>query len=264
MNVDRPLAGRTVLVTRPEDRGQDLVARLEALGARVLVRPTIALEPASDSELARRALREVDRYDLMIFTSAAGVDFFSDLLCGEGTRARRPRATIAAVGPGTARALRDAGLTPDLVAKDPSAEGLAELLGELDLRGKRVLVVRPEVAREVLPEALRRVGAEVDAVPFYRTVTAPGTAQTAAEVSRGGIDAVVFTSPSTFHRLLEAAGSGREALVLALRQTTRIAIGPVTADALRDAGLPAHAVAGSPASQAIADALVHALRPESR
>jgi len=257
---ERPLSGRSVLLPRPKEKRDDLVCRLEALGARVSVRPTIAFEPPSDPEPARRAIREIERYDLLVFTSARGVACFLDLARTEGVDPGRRRRTVAAVGPATASALREAGITVDLVATDSRAEGLAAALSGLEVRGRQILLVRPEVARDVLPEALRERGARVDAVPFYRTVPAASASQTALELERGSYDAVVFTAPSTLRALLAGAPAGREAVLRGLARVARVAIGPVTAEALAEAGVPAHAVADSPAAESIAEALVRVLR----
>jgi len=255
-----PLQGRRVLLPRPEEKGDDLVRRLEALGARVVVRPAIAFERPGDPEAARRAIRGIAGYDWMVFTSERGVSCFVELAREEGIDLGRRRGKVAAIGPSTARALRDAGLAADLEATDSRAEGLADLLLGAGVRGRRVLVVRPETARDVVPEALRRNGARVDAVAFYRTVAAPTVGDAAVEIAEGGFDAVVFTAPSTLRSLLAAAAPSREAMIRGLRSTARVAIGPVTAGALEEAGIPADAVAGSPTPEAIAEALIRALR----
>lgn len=260
MTEERPLAGRTVLVTRPEDRGRELVSRLQSLGARATLHPTIAVGPPSDPEPARAAVERLDGYDLIVFTSARGVQFFLENLraSGEGARSRL-RASIAAIGPATAAALREAGLAQDIVAQDSRAEGLADLLKEERVSGHQVLLVQPESARDLLPQALRNARARVDAVPFYRTAAAPGVGEVAEEIARGRFDAIVFTSPSTFHCLLGAAGASRDALVWGLRRSARIAIGPFTAAALESADLPATAVASSPSNHGIIDALLRVL-----
>ncbi len=253
------LAGRTVLVTRPEERERELVAHLAALGARVLDRPAITFEPAADPAPARRAVRELSTYDLLVFTSPTGVRFFVDRLRVERIEAR-PRACVAAVGPGTARALREAGMPPDLVASDPRAEGLAELLRRCGLAPGRALVVRPEVASEVVPSALEAMGAHVDAVAFYRTVAAPGAADAALALAEGIVDATVFGSPSAARALVAATEGAGAAAIAGLRRSARVAIGPVTAAALESLGIPAAAVAAAPTSDGIARAVEQALR----
>ena len=118
--------------------------------------------------------------------------------------------------------------------------------------------MRPEESRKVLGEALVAMGADLDAVVFYRTVPAPGCDGLARSAERGEFDAVVFTSPSTLRCLLEAAGERREALLGALRSMVRVAIGQVTGRALSDAGIPPSEIARSPTDGEIAAALERA------
>jgi aminomethyltransferase len=243
------LAGVTVLLTRPAGRGAALARALAACGARVEARPTIAFAPPSDPRPAARLRGALARYAWVVFTSPAGVRFFTAL----HGRLDRPGPSVAAIGAGTARELERHGMPAELIAADRRSEGLADELGGRIVAGQRVLVVRPQTARPVLAEALARRGARVDAVAFYRTVAAPGVATIAADVVAGRYAVVVFTSPSTLRRLLDAAGpAGRGALVEALARTRVVAIGPVTAHALRAAELPVHATASEPSDDGLA------------
>jgi uroporphyrinogen-III synthase len=123
--------------------------------------------------------------------------------------------------------------------------------------GERVLVVRPETARDVLAEALVSAGLRVEAVAFYRTVAAEDVPDTARRLASGRFDAAVFTSPSTFHRLRDA-GEAMPGFAAALAALRRVAIGRVTASALTSAGLPAAAVADSPSDEGLVAALLRA------
>jgi uroporphyrinogen III methyltransferase/synthase len=164
---------------------------------------------------------------------------------------------IAAIGPGTGRALVEQGARPALVARDSRGEGLAAALGEQVREGQRALLVRPERARQVVPEALRGLGVEVDAVACYRTVAAPGSHEVAAQVLRGAYDLVVFTSPSTFLHLVTSAGpEEREAILSALCGMKIVAIGEITAGSIRKAGLRVGAVAGRPSEDGIVQAVL--------
>jgi uroporphyrinogen-III synthase len=254
--LDRPLYDRTVLLTRPAERSDGLTRKLEALGARVEARPTIALELPSDADPARRALMSLSTYDWVIFTSPSGVRFF--LLLAQRALGRMPKLdnAVAAIGPSTARALRVAGINPQVVAEGSSAEGLAEALGGRIKQEQHVLLVRPEVAREVLPSALRSGGAMVDTVAFYRNVAAADVPDIARDVRREVFDVVVFTSPSTAHRLLEGATEAGIDLGDALRKVKVVAIGEVTGRALRDAGITVGAVASRPSDDAIVEAII--------
>ena len=253
----RPLEGRRVLVTRPAARCRDLALRIEALGARLALRPTIAFEPPSDPSAYRTAIERIDRYDLIVFTSATGVRRFVKGLESRGQTPANLGSRIAAIGPGTASALREFGLNPDRIATDSRSEGLAAALREDLVAGAHVLCVLPESGRDLLPEALRELGAIVDSPAFYRTVEAKEAAEIAADIVRGEYDAVVFTSPSSLACLLAAGRAGVVSLRLGLGLTRIVTIGPVTAAAVEAAGLTVAAVAESPSAEGIVGALLH-------
>jgi uroporphyrinogen-III synthase len=253
---ERPLSGRRVLLTRPAGRGDALAVRLRELGARVAQRPTIALVPPRDAAPARRALARLERYDRVVFSSPSGVRFFLELLGEVRGPAFRIEARIAALGSGTARELERAGLRPDVVARDPTSEGLARTLAERVPAGERILLVRPEVSRPTVPRALRALGARAEEIVFYRNVRAPELGPLVEEVLAGRFDVVLFTSPSTLRRLLEAGRDAVEELREALGRARPVAIGPVTAAALRDAGLDVAAVAAGPGDEDVLRAIL--------
>lgn len=249
-----PLAGRAVLFAGL--RGAEVAERLEALGARVERRPTIAVEPPTDPEPARRILARLEDYDLLVFTSANGARSFAQL-AGKRIPCLQPR--VAAVGEATARALAEAGIAAAVVAPEARADALALALVRDGVAGLRVLVVGPERGTGTLPAELRRAGARVDEVAVYRTVASVEAAAVARDVAAGRYDAVVFTSPSSFEALLAAGVGGAAAgIVVALARVRRVAIGPTTAARLASAGLPADAVAASPGAEALAAAVVAA------
>lgn len=252
---ERPLHGCRVLLTRPAGRSAALVARLAELGARVAERPTIALVPPADPVPAREAARRLGDYDWLVFTSTNGVRFFAETAASEGADLTAIEARIAAIGPATARALAGRGLRVAVTAEDSRAEGLADALRGEVREGERALLVRPQQAREVVPATLHKLGVRVDGVAFYRNVPAPEVAQVAREVCRGGYDLALFTSPSTFQRLLEAAAS-RDELSRALARMVLVAIGKVTAQAMRDAGVAVGAIAARPTDNGIVDAVL--------
>jgi uroporphyrinogen III methyltransferase/synthase len=253
--LERPLYNRTVLVTRPAERSEELTRMLQALGAKVEARPTIALELPEDLGPARRALESLPSYDWLLFTSPSGVRFF--LLLAQRMLGRVPKIdnAVAAIGPSTARALQVSGVRPRVVAENSSAEGMAEALGGQVRQGQRVMLVRPEVAREVLPSALRSAGALVDTVAFYRNVAAKDIGDIARDVRREVFNVVVFTSPSTAQRLLDGARAASIEIIDALRRVKVVAIGEVTSRALRDAGISVDAVAPTPSDEGIVEAI---------
>jgi uroporphyrinogen III methyltransferase/synthase len=248
---ERPLEGRVVLVTRPPERAEPLARRLRVLGAQVEARPTFSLEPPTDAEPARRAVGEIERYDWVVFTSANGVRFFSQLLHElQGTTRGLP-AAVAAIGPATTAALVELGCPPDLVARDSHSEGLARRLAGSVATGDRVLIVRPETARDVLPRAIGALGATAEAVAFYRNVAHPGVDSLAAELCADRFDVAVFSSPSSLERLVESQSRAGAELLEALGRVRIVAIGPVTARAIERAGLGPPVVAPEPTDEAV-------------
>jgi len=219
-----PLAGRTVAVTRARAQASELASALRALGARVVEAPAIRVTPLSG------AAPDLSAYDLLCLTSPNGVRFLWERLRAVGADARAfAGLTVAAIGPGTARALAELGIEADVVPERFVAEGLVEALGER--RFARALVARASQARDVLPDALRRGGAEVDVLGLYETVAEP--LSPAALAAAGNADYVTFTSSSTVGFLIDAAG-GEFAPAASARI---VSIGPVTSGALRERGL---------------------------
>jgi uroporphyrinogen III methyltransferase/synthase len=242
----RPLAGRTVVVTRPREQAAALKDPLEALGAEVLVVPTIRIEPRPLDDEVAAVLRELASYQLVVFTSANAVRVFAGYLARGTERGSMPRGPIvAAVGPATATALERHGLSCRLVPDEYVAEGLADALEGIDAAqsGARVLIPCAAGARDVLPEALRARGASVDVLHIYDTTPVDALAEPAERVEAA--DYITFTSGSTVRHLaglLEAAerargGAGRP-LAERLAGARLCSIGPITSQALRDLGLP--------------------------
>jgi uroporphyrinogen III methyltransferase/synthase len=225
----RPLAGLSVAVTRARARASELARRLEALGASVVQAPSIRTVP--------RPAEPIDPtpYDLVCLTSPVGAELLFERL-DDG---RHPRgdaralagARVAAIGPGTARALAERGILADVVPERFVAESLVDTLAGLEVR--RALVARAGEARDVLPGALRERGAEVDIVALYDTVAEP----LPPDVSERALaaDYVTFTSSSTVRFFLQALDGS------SLSSETRVAsIGPVTSATLREHGIEPH------------------------
>jgi uroporphyrinogen III methyltransferase/synthase len=217
----RPLYGRTVAVTRAREQASGLAARLRALGAEVVETPVIKIVPLDPPA------PDPSRYDLVCLTSPNGVRLLFERLATAGLDARALHgARVAAIGPATARALRAHGVLADVLPQRAVAESLVEALGDVPVR--RALVARARVARDVLPDALRARGAEVDVLELYETVAQPLSAEQLATVRAA--DYVTFTSASTVANLLTASGG-------TLDTPARLAsIGPVTSEALRGKG----------------------------
>jgi len=245
----RPLYGKRIVVTRARAQASGLAATLRDLGADVVELPAIRIEPRIASEEVRQAVEHIGEYALICLTSPNGVRLLFEALAEAGLDARAlggalknkqvgesasgalagVGTTIAAVGPGTARALAKHGIKADIVPERFVAEALVEALEGVEVEGRQVLVGRAAEARDVLPDALRDRGAEVDVVALYETVReTPGPA--AIEAAQNA-DYVTFTSSSTVRNLTEALGDRFPA------GARVVSIGPITSEAVRDAGL---------------------------
>jgi uroporphyrinogen-III synthase len=254
-----PLAGRVVLVTRPGGRAGELIQALENLGARVEARPTIRFDSPRDPGSVERTCKTIDRFAWVVLTSATGVRALADALEAAGVPGLPPSIRVAAVGAATARVAEGQGWNVALVPRVQDGAGLAAELESMVDPEAVVLVVRPEVASDDLARALEGVGASVESVAFYRTVAAPGAASIVSDLATGRYDAVVFTSPSTLLRLLDADSVEEARAREALGRVARVAIGATTAAALDREGLAATAVASRPDPDGIAEAVRSAL-----
>jgi uroporphyrinogen III methyltransferase / synthase len=245
----RPLFGRRVVVTRAREQASSLVARLEALGAEVVELPTIEIGPPADGgDALRRAAAEVTGFDWVVLTSVNAVDRF--FACLRDARSLGP-ACVAAIGPGTADALRRHGVEADLVPERAVAESLLDAFpAPPEDRAGRVLLPRAAVARDVLPDELRRRGWDVEIAEAYRTRTTTPTARQVAAAA--GADAITFTSASTVTNFVAAAGADAVPPVVA-------SIGPVTSAAAREQGIDVRVEADPHTIDGLVEALVAAL-----
>ena len=247
-----PLKGLLFLNTREAERAAELTEALAALGATVLEQPMLAFEPPASWEPFDSRLRRLEPGDWVAFASATAVRFTLSRLSERGhPPAALARASLAVVGDGTAAALAAGGLTAALVPELFQGEGLlAAMVAKLPA-GARVWLPRAEGGREVLGEGLERAGFQVEATPVYRTVTPPGGAGPLPRlIAEGGLDWIVFTSPSTVHHLIELIPPevAKKLRSAGLRGAgPRVAcIGGITAEAARGHGL---AVAVVPSRQ---------------
>ena len=234
----RPLFGRRVVVTRARAQAGELSVELEKLGAEVLEYPTIEVRPPDDFGPLDAAIRDLDSFDWLVFTSVNGAGAFVERLAYHGLDPRAvPRyAKIAAIGPATARRVREAGLRVDVVPREFRAEALIRELAADSLSGKKVLIPRARIAREILPEKLREAGAEVVVSPAYESVpSSEGREELARRLEAGEVDCVTFTASSTVENFVGAFGEEEaRRLLLGVRVAC---IGPITADAARGRGI---------------------------
>jgi uroporphyrinogen III methyltransferase/synthase len=231
-----PLFGQSIVVTRARDQAGTLSTQLRRLGAAVVELPTIEIQAAADYGPLDQAIARLSAYDWLIFTSANGVRFFLDRLDAGTTDLRAIRGRICAIGPATRDALERFHIKVDILAEQYVAEGLLSALSNFDLAGARILIARAAIARDVLPDELRRRGARVDVCEAYRTVPPAGLAERATAILRAKPDWITFTSSSTVENLVAAIGAGTAAD--ALREIRTASIGPITSATLRKNNVP--------------------------
>jgi uroporphyrinogen-III synthase len=234
-----PLAGERILVTRSREQAGALAAELRALGADVIEIPAIEIRPPSSYAALDLAIHAAEDYDWLILTSVNGVKALFTRLAQLGSGIEKLlHLNIAAIGPATRAAIEQEGLPVDVVPEDYVAESVVESLRD-SVRGKRVLLVRAKVARDVIPKELTDAGATVDVVEAYETVV-PEESRAKLRDVLGNPEqrptAITFTSSSTAKNFLELLGKDNTQL---LNGITLASIGPVTTVTLDEIGLRA-------------------------
>jgi uroporphyrinogen-III synthase len=261
------LAGRRIVITRAAEQADDFLARLAEAGATVDLLPMVRFMKVEDASDLDRSIAEFEQFDWLIFTSANAARFFLQR-CKLLRRPVPHELRLAAVGSATRRALENEGAEASRIWMPRQANGAglaAELGGEL--AGARVLIPRSDLAGDELPAALRDAGAEVTTVLAYHT--APSSAESldaevVAIIERGDVDAITFFSPSAFRYFAQVAGG------VALEKmggcVAFAAIGPTTAAAIREAGLPVVVEASEPQAESLIAALENyfAARPAGK
>lgn len=229
--------GKRILITRARDQSGGFAARLKKLGAEVMEFPTIEIVPPRSWEKLDQAINHLKSYDWVIFTSANGVHFFWQRL--KEKRKNLPlfaSLKVAAIGPATAKKLREKDVQVSFTPKEFIAEGILRGFQKMELKGKRILLARAKKARDILPKGLRKIGAKVDVVETYRTVKPKGGAKRLKELfSKKKIDAITFTSSSTVNHFVELLK--KEDLKKLLKGITIASIGPVTTQTAKKSGM---------------------------
>jgi uroporphyrinogen-III synthase len=227
-----PLTGVRIVVTRAAHQAEELAAPLRAQGANVIVLPLIGIGPPRDPTPLHEAARLADQYDWIVFSSANAVDAFAAELADHPIL----HARIATVGSATQEAAEARGFHVALTPQRYVAESLAKAFAAEQLAGARVLIPRAEIARNVVPEELRRHGAQVDVVDAYRNIIPADAAAGVAATFRDPLpDWVLFASSSAVDHLAALCD-------LAVLHRLRIGtIGPVTSATVRKLGLIVHA-----------------------
>ena len=235
----KPLLGKGVVVTRAREQASGLAAQLADLGADVIQFPTIDIHPLDDYSRVDATLARLGDYQWLVFTSVNGVKHFWKRMALHSMDTRALHGLkVAAIGPATADALRERGVSPDFIPERYVAEGIVEGMLKLGMKGQAVLLPRALEAREVLPEELQKAGATVDVLPVYETRPAGAKKDTVLErLAEGRIHCVTFGSSSTVENFLSLVPADT---LRAHPEVQLAAIGPVTAKTLEKHGLPCH------------------------
>ncbi|TKB72657.1 MAG: uroporphyrinogen-III C-methyltransferase [Nitrospira sp.] len=253
----KPLFGKRIVLTRAREQAREFSQLLAAYGAEPVEVPTIQIVPPASWQAIDDAVARLNSYQWLIFTSVNGVKPFMDRLHGAGKDARALAGLrLCAIGPRTAQELGAYGLTPDVVPAEFQAEGVIDSLTRIGVRGSRILIPRAEVAREILPEQLRELGATVDVIPVYRTIApAVDVASLTQEFQDGRVAAVTFTSSSTVRNFVELFG-GRDVVKPLVAKVVIACIGPITAGTAKEYGLTVTVMSAENTVPALAEAIV--------
>jgi len=254
MSTAKTLDGKRIVVTRAIEQARDLKERLEKLGAVVLLLPAVSFSQPADTKELDRAIRSLDAFDWILFTSANAARFFAGRCRQlEVSPGGNHKIRCAAVGPATASAAAAEGFLIDFVAQEFLGAALAREMGEA-ISGKRVLLPRSDRAGRDLPDALKSVGAEVTEVMAYHTGrigdAEPGVLNAVREAR---VDVISFFSPSAVENLRGELGA--ETVSRLGAKVALAAVGPVTAAALRNAALPVAIEAAEATAESMAAAI---------
>jgi uroporphyrinogen III methyltransferase/synthase len=257
----RPLSGRRVLVTRARRQASALSKLLSERGAQPVELPAIAIKSIDDNKKLDRAISRLGQYQWLLFTSVNGVESFFNRLRDRGRDARAlGDLKIGAIGPATADALRERGITTDYVPTVYTSEGIITGFKRMKISGRRLLLPRANIDDKELVEGLKGLGFRVDEVAVYRTVPPAAEIAAAKKLLRGGgIDIVTFTSSSTVTNLLAAFGQDLSGL-----KSVKVAcIGPKTAATATKAELKVDIIAKESTVPGLVDAIEEYFQKEA-
>jgi uroporphyrinogen III methyltransferase/synthase len=224
----KPLSGKKILITRARDQAAVFSSSLRDLGAEVIELPTIEIVPPVSWKGLDKAINQIESYSWLIFTSTNGVNFFWQRWKENNKDRLPPSLKICAIGPATAYQLMEKGIEVHYTPKEFVAEAILKGFEKSMLKGKRILLARAKEARDILPEGLRKMGAQVDVVETYRTVKPKwGSKRLKELLMKGKVDAITFTSSSTVNHFAELLK--KEDLQNLLGGIAIACIGPITA-----------------------------------
>lgn len=241
----KPLFGKRVLITRALNQSKGFVEKIRALGGEPLVFPMVKMVPPQKKQQLDQALLQLDKFDWLIFTSVNGVTFFFKRMKEKQIDIRKlAHIKLAAVGPKTKRALEERGLFVDCMPNQHVAEALVEALRSVVSAGDKVLLPRANIARNVLPSELEKMGCQVEEVHAYDTLPAIENAEEVVRALReGSIHFITFTSSSTVRYFQRAIAKATHSWRTLLENVKIICIGPITAQTAKEIGFTVHAVA---------------------
>lgn len=252
----KTLFGKKVIVTRPLQQSKELIDLLNSEGAEILEFPTIEIsEPVTWSGVDN-SISYFDSYDYVIFTSVNGVERFLYRLHQKGADSRIfGGKQIIAIGSKTSSVLEKYGLRADIVPEEYVAEGIISSLENKDISGSRFLIPRAEVARDILPDKLEEMGAEVDVVSCYRTIMPKHDRKRilklGEDLRNGDIDIVTFTSSSTVSNFFAIFNN----LEPKHKRFSIACIGPVTAETVRSHNMTPDIIASEYTVEGMMDAI---------
>ncbi|MBI4641202.1 MAG: uroporphyrinogen-III C-methyltransferase [Candidatus Tectomicrobia bacterium] len=255
----KPLLGQTIVVTRSREQASEFAELLQEYGARVIEFPTIETVPVDNWDEVDRAIEKLESYLWAIFTSASAVKGFLARLKQRGRDLRALKGIkLCAIGAKTAAELEKFGISVDLIPSEYRAEGVIEAMGKEKIDGANILFPRAEVARELLPDTLRHMGATVDIVAVYRTIKPTQKAENLLAMLREGeIDLITFTSSSTVINFVEIfKGQDLQHLLRGVKIGT---IGSITANTAEQFGLKADIIPQESTIEAFLKSIVASL-----
>ena len=233
------LHGKRIIVSRAKEQAGSLSNLLQDKGADVVEIPFIEIRPAQSYEALDKAIENLMAYDWLILTSVNGVSALFSRLENQGkSEADLLHLKIAAIGPATRKAIEKHGLPVDVMPEEYVAEAVVEEMKDQQIRGERILLVRAKVARDVIPTALREMGAKVHVMEAYETVVPESSRAAILEALSGDPKpfAITFTSSSTVKNFVELLGEERAQSSI-LDGVKLCSIGPVTSATLKEHGL---------------------------
>jgi uroporphyrinogen III methyltransferase/synthase len=257
----RPLFGKRIVVTRAREQASEFLKGLAQLGAECIEFPTIEVVPPEGWDELDRGIKALETYQWLVFTSVNGVKYFLRRLEALGRDIRDLKGLkIGAIGPKTAKCWHRLGIRPDLVPDEYRAEAVVECFREKGVKGARILIPRAARAREVLPEKLRKMGAQVDVVPAYQTIKpAQDTARVSEMLENGVIDIVTFTSSSTVTNFVEMFEAGMDQVLRWMEHVVVACIGPITARTAQENGFSVDLTPSEYTVEALTDSIVRYL-----